>query len=493
MYYGITISPIVETISMGRKMAEIWGASYMFSYMMKNLAIKLNDDNPDVEFLVPHVEDSLFEKRDNGIGKFADRIIIETKKEIDWDLNRSIQQIKEDVSEIIADAINEDKDRVFEFINAYIRIPYIKVFQDFKNPIKEVSRLLNNIDYFECPSDYKDYLQRFLIRERILKSRLYKDCGKKGYESVAEIASKGSGIKVSLTHGSDEDDKYYEVLKDKLKEKNKGKKKDKDKEPLLKVYKYIAIVHADGDNLSKVVEEKGKKTSKMIFDFTKKAEELLRDRGCNVVFIGGDDLLFFAPVYFKDEKTIFDLIDELKNAYDEAFKEFNKNTQSGIQTSLSFGVSISYYKFPLYEALKESREALFARAKSKKNAVCVKVRKHSGQLFEFTEQFDSDIYTDFKDLLKRALSDEIEFPHSLQYKLRNLKALIENNINLDNFFENFFNEEIHKTKFKEGLIEVRGLLEKHKNRAKKGSFDEEFNNLFSMLSMIKLLEGREDD
>ncbi|WP_025270215.1 Cas10/Cmr2 second palm domain-containing protein [Hippea sp. KM1] len=484
MYYGITISPIVETISMGRKMAEIWAASYMFSYMMKNLASKLKD-NPDVKFLVPHVEDSLFEKRDGGIGRFADRIIIETKKEIDGDLNRFVQEVKENVSELIADAINEDKNRVFEFINTYIRIPYIKVFQDFKNPIKEVSRLLNNIDYFECPSDYKDYLQRFLIRERILKSRLYKDCGKGGYESIAEIASKGSGVKVKFALDKEEDD-YYKALKEQLKE---------SEEPFLKVYKYIAIVHADGDNLSKVVEEKGKKTSEMIFNFTKEAEKILlkKDRGCNIVFMGGDDLLFFSPVYFRDKSTIFDLIDELREKYDEAFKEFNKNTQSGIQTSLSFGVSISYYKFPLYEALKESREALFAKAKSKKNAVCVKVRKHSGQLFEFTEQFDSDIYTDFKNLLKRALSDEIEFPHSFQYKLRNLKALIENNINLDNFFENFFNEEIHKTKFKAGLIEVKGLLEKYKNRVKKGSFDEEFNNLFSMLSMIKLLEGREDD
>ncbi len=484
MYYGITISPIVETISMGRKMAEIWAASYMFSYMMKNLAIKLKD-NPDVEFLVPHVEDSLFEKRDNGIGRFADRIIIETKKEIDRDLNRTIQQIKEDVSEIIADAINEDKDRVFEFINAYIRIPYIKVLQEFKNPIKEVSRLLNNIDYFECLSDYRDYLQKFLIRERILKSRLYKGCRKKGYESIAEIASKGSGVEVKFALDKEEDD-YYKALKEQLKE---------IEEPFLKVYKYIAIVHADGDNLSKVVEEKGKETSKMIFYFTKKAEEILLDesRGCNVVFIGGDDLLFFSPVYFKDGKTLFDLIDELREAYNEAFKEFNKNTQSSIQTSLSFGVSISYYKFPLYEALKESREALFAKAKSKKNAVCVKIRKHSGQLFEFVEKFNSEIYSDFTDLLKSALSDEIEFPHSLQYKLRNLKPLIENDISLDNFFENFFNEEIHKSKFSEGLNRVKGLLEKYKNRAMKGSFNKEFNNLFSMLSMIKLLEGREDD
>lgn len=491
MYYGITISPIVETISMGRKTAEIWAASYMFSYMMKNLAFKLRN-NPDVKFLVPYVEDSLFEKRDAGIGRFADRIIIETKKEIDGDLNRFIQQIKEDLSEIISDAINGDKDKVLEFINEYIRIPYIKVFQDFKNPIKEVSHLLNNIDYFETPLDYKDYIQRFLVRERVLKSRLYKECGKKGYESIAEIASKGSGVEVSLTRDSDEDDKYYEILKDKLKEKNKDKEEN-EKEPFLKVYKYISIVHADGDNLSKVVEEKGKETSKMIFYFTKEAEGLLKEYGCNVVFIGGDDLLFFSPVYFKDGKTLFDLIDELREAYNEAFKEFNKNTHSGIQTSLSFGVSISYYKFPLYEALKESREALFAKAKSKKNAICVKVRKHSGQLFEFVEQFNSEIYSDFTDLLKSALSGEVEFPHSLQYKLRNLKTLIENDINLDNFFENFFNEEIHKSKFSEGLNSVKGLLENYKNRAMKGSFDEEFNNLFSMLSMIKLLEGREDD
>ena len=481
MYYGITISPIFETMSLSRKMIEIWAASYIFSYAMKNLSEKLYKKN--VNFFVPYVEDEeVFSKeKDSGIGKFPDRIIIETQTDLDDYIDRCINDVKEELAEIVSGTIDENIDNVKTFINSYIRISYIKTYK-CNNPVEEISGYLNNLDYFNVPIKYNDYLQQFLVRERLFASKLKKIAGLKRFESIAEIASRASGIKIKDKGSADSEDDYYAKLKSKLKEADKE---------FLKAYKYIATVHADGDNLGKAVRKNSSKVSKSLFEFDKKAENILNTWGCNTVFLGGDDMLFFSPILFEKENTVLDLIEELRKAYEEKLK----SAYGDEKPSISFGISITYYKYPLSEALKSSRSAL-GKAKSKKNAICATIRKHSGQSFEFTESFDSRAYSKFREIMGEAIGKKcIEFPKSLHHKLNDLSSVIKHSDNLDAIFENFFNEDEHKAKFKEGLQSIKELLEIYKNEQKKNgkTFEELFNNFFSMISMIKLLEGRENE
>ncbi|MCD7768510.1 MAG: hypothetical protein LUH36_00095 [Oscillospiraceae bacterium] len=72
----------------------------------------------------------------------------------------------------------------------------------------------------------------------------------------------------------------------------------------------------------------------------------------------------------------------------ETYSEKLNIDPDGPKTSLSFGVSIQYYKFPLYEALRRARTLLFDHAKSfslraggapDKNCMAVQLEKHSGQ------------------------------------------------------------------------------------------------------------------
>jgi len=481
MYYGITISPILETMSLSRKMMEIWAASYIFSYAMKNLSKKLY--KKAVNFLVPYIEnDEVFIEKDSGIGRFPDRIIFETQTDLDDYIDRCISDVKEELSGIVSDTIGENIDNVKTFIDSYIRISYIKT-DKCDNPAEEISEYLNNLDYFNPPIKYNDYLQQFLVRERLFASKLKKIAGLKGFESVAEIASRASGIKIEDKGHADSEDDYYAKLKSKLKETDKE---------FLKAYKYIATVHADGDNSGEAVKKNSSKVSKSLFEFGKKAEEILNKWGCNTVFLGGDDMLFFSPILFEKENTVLDLIEELRKAYKEKLESAYGNKKP----SISFGISITYHKYPLSEALKSSRSALSGKAKLIKNAICATIRKHSGQSFEFTESFDSKTYSKFRELLRSAIGKKcIEFPKSLHHKLSDLSSVIKCSDNLDAIFENFFNEDEHKAKFKEGLQSVKELLEIYKNEQKKNgkSFEELFGNFFSMISMIKLLEGRENE
>ena len=128
---------------------------------------------------------------------------------------------------------------------------------------------------------------------------------------------------------------------------------------------------------------------------------------------------------------------------------------------MSYGVSISYYKFPLNEALEEGVNQLFYTAKKtdKKNAVSYVILKHSGQFFGSTFHKDTKPYETFNKLITENVNGD-NFIHSVIYKLEPQKTVLysigtvsdepERNKIFDNFFENNFDESVHTTKDKDG-------------------------------------------
>lgn len=469
MYYGITIGPIVDTISKAQKTVEIWSVSYLFSKIMKDIVKNLYEK---VEFIIPYVDKNDFDKKDNGIGMYHDRLIFKTDLSFE-DINQTIKNVKLEIAKDIAFSIKADENKVNEFFEKYIKI-YIASKKDCENPILEIYKILDDLELNNEVYEYENYMDRFLIRDNILKSKLLKNSGKNGFDSIPEIASVESGENFGYL---EQDDDYYKKLKEKLKDNFK------------QVYKYIAIVHADGDNLGNVVKSlkeinQNNPISKALFNFTTESKEILEKYSCNIIYIGGDDLLFFAPVVMKvdnESKTIFDLLEELKKIYAKNFKFYNDKNET--KTTLSFGVSITYYKFPLSEALQLSRDTLFSKAKSKRNTVGISVRKHSGQMNELILNFDDERYDVFKNFLNKILNNEIDIPFSIHYKLRELEELLECLENFDGFFENYFNEDIHKDKFAQGLEFVKSLIEKSPK-------DKRLEVAFATLNIIKLLKGR---
>ena len=93
--------------------------------------------------------------------------------------------------------------------------------------------------------------------------------------------------------------------------------------------------------------------------------------------------------------------------------------------TVSFGVSIQYSKYPLYEALDKSRELLY-KAKydgNEKNKVAVNLQKHSGQSVEFViSNNDYELITSVLEL--KGESDMATLLHSILHTLNNSDALI---------------------------------------------------------------------
>lgn len=454
-YIAMTIGPISSTLMLGRKTSEIWGASYLFSSFMKSVIKKLKAKE-GIEFLIPYVDDdSLFESKDDGIGMFHDRFIMKSTLLTLQDVHVLVEEEKVNFGKMIAQSIKKNDAKVITFFKSYLQTYLFSSEKVYNNPVLEISTILDNMELHTptLESD-EDYIRLFLNRNTLLHSTMIQTSfGKQNvsFNSIEAIAAQEDDTDVSNS------------------------------KEFKNAAKYIAIIHADGDNLGAYIKDHANvaDVSKNLFQFDKKSVEIIKGFGGLPLFVGGDDLLIFAPVINKEKKTVFDLIDLLSKAYKEAL--------SSEKTTLSFGVSITYYKYPLYEALSKSRSALFEDAKQYegKNAVAFSVQKHSGQSFEFCIGKGESAYESFSVLIKSVLSEEVELPHAIHHKLGVLKALLSRlkTNNLDDTFENFFNEDLHKSKFREGLEKIKNLLEDL------GLSEESQTKFFAMLSTIKLLRG----
>ena len=465
-YIALTIGPIVDTLTLGRKTAEIWGASYLFSSFMKKVIDTLRQK--EVTFLVPSVEDeSIFAVEDGGVGLFHDRFILTSETLTLEEVQTIITEQKEHLSETIAHSIKRELEPVQTYLEHYLQTYLIEVEGDYDNPTLEISDLLDSVELHTPPlPPGEDFMKLFLRRDTLLASEMAKEAfgTKPSFLSIPEIATQKE-----IPQKGDDDDIYAKL---------------RGTDGFKQAHKYIAIVHADGDNLGTYIKQQADPAivSRRLFAFDKAAVKAIREYGGVPIFVGGDDLLFFAPVMTQTE-AIFALLERLDKLYTEKL--------DSDEVSLSFGVSITYYKYPLYEALTHSREALFGHAKQYpgKNAVGLGIRKHSGQSFEATLSKSEEAYRLFRDLLRKVLIEDIELPHAIHHKLDTYRPLLTAapTERLEMTFENLFNEEIHQTKFKDGLKAIRQLMETQ------GTDETSLEKLFALLSIIKLLRSDRDD
>ena len=68
-YLAMTIGPIYKTLREAKKTRELWGGSYLFSYLMK----KTIEVFQDREFVVPYVKDKTIFDSGQGIGLFPEK------------------------------------------------------------------------------------------------------------------------------------------------------------------------------------------------------------------------------------------------------------------------------------------------------------------------------------------------------------------------------------------------------------------------------------
>jgi len=380
-YIALTIGPIYKTLQNAKKPKELFTASYLFSYIMKKIIEQLKQR----EFVIPYIKDEEIFREDSDVGLFHDRFIFQAQ---DGDLKR-LQKIIDDVLEDVAKKLKSTQKEIKE----YMQINYVeKELANGANPIIELIPYLDTKELFFQVAYKNSFMQK-----------LKKDDSKKD-----NFLTEGKNIVDDLKRLS-----------------HNG---------------YYCIVHADGDRMSEVLKNKDEieSVSKALFAFCMSSSKSIKEYGGQTIFAGGDDLMFIAPPISK-EKTIFDLCDEIA-------KKFIKGA------TLSFGVSINYIKFPLYEALQNSRSLLFDDAKDeKRDNIAFCVTKHSGQSFKAViHKGNAQLYERFLQFSQSAIAKEDIglFLDSIHHKIETNKKILQNikddKERLKNFFDNYFNESIHK-------------------------------------------------
>lgn len=345
-YTGITIGPIFETINMASTPAALWAASYMFSFISKTLCEKLVESGVPVnDIIAPYYEkdDELISKN-NAMGLFHDRIIVRSEH---FDID-NFDTLRREAIEKTGQLMGLDA----EYLDEYIMISAAEF--EAENPIAESGRVL---DCLELASPYVFCEHTNPLMTLFTGGEVQTISRNSAIKKIAAEFEKFPLWKDSTTLKDTED----------IAGTGTGKKK----------YRYFAIVRSDGDNTNKIIGtldvDKQRGFSKDCLVHCSRIAQLVEEFNGVTIYSGGDDLLAILPCESRDGKTLFEFAKRANDMYVENFGKY------GVNSTLSFGIAVTYYKAIMADALTESARLLFDIAKTRKNGVAISVRKNSGQ------------------------------------------------------------------------------------------------------------------
>ena len=369
-YIGITIGPIVDTMMLTSTPAGLWAASYLFSELSKRICKRL----PEGSILTPYYEDVT-----KGVGLFPDRIILKQGDLTPKGLQDFFDAAIDEVAELLC-MPGQDVGRMQSYLREYIQVHAV-AFETDKNPIGYSNSFLAaaELEHSFAGIEKNTLLRQFEWREDERKSKnkaikesklvekilgdLWPLWDKKNPEYIRDLAGIASDDRATYV------EEKQEYIFDKA---------------LLKKHRYYAVIQADGDNIGKHICKEGlspediSKFSKKCWNYSQEAAKKVGDFGGVPIYVGGDDLLAIVPVENAQEQNVFWLLQQLRGAFE---KEFGKGADA---PTLSFGVSIQYYKFPLYESFNQAYRLLKGIKYNVlgKNAIALRLQKHSGQSVE---------------------------------------------------------------------------------------------------------------
>lgn len=524
-YIGITIGPIFETLLLTTTPSGLWGASYLFSYFTKNLIINLMEHCglKAEDFLVPCWNDTTKKivRNNKNAGLFHDRIIFKIPNNFDFVcieevINKTKKKLGADIEYSINQKSGNEEKEIQDYVCKYIQVNVIEkeVLID-ENPILKLSGYLDALElgcqYIE--NEGKNYIIKFLedrdnlnekrkegknqnlkkfvdnciYNESNKKWHFYKEFSNNGIISIDDIA----GVISNQTSST---------------EKNN----------------YFVMVKSDGDNLTSLLKnmtenESIKKFSEFCFKYANEAYESIDKYGGKVIYAGGDDLLFIAPVVNNNKNenkvnNVFALIKSLNEKFQKLLAEYEFHNRN---VTFSAGVVMCYYKYPLYEALVKVEEEL-QRSKNidGKNTISIYFEKNSGKGhgFQFKKFNDSEEYDVFFNIIEKALTNENDSKSKLlksikhKYGIYNtllIEAMIQsNNIAIKNVIQNIFEEygnifdnkdQSEEAKYIQKISKI--LLSKHQKLLLSKNLRNEYNKILeeidSMLGIINFYDGGE--
>jgi CRISPR-associated protein, cmr2 family len=483
-YTAITIGPIGKTLDKARSVKSFWTASYLFSWIMRNLLTELSEGG--FEVLSPALvgKDVLGEISEK-VGLYPDRLFAkgelkekkleEVKGKIFGDLagnfKEAFQNEKKDIEQKIKKESNQKRKReleeiesrysnaaskgeeyIREYLKNYLSISCITVELDSDCGILEqLNNYLDTQELFKRASIQidEDYMELFIEAPNNPFLKAYST--KRAFPSTSEIAVLG-------WEKEPPKDEKGEVEYSQL----------SSKPGFRNCYKYLAVIKADGDRFGtyiktlkvdkeeEIEEDREKKNklsrfTKSFSDFSVGVAKELKEPEAIPVYIGGDDLFLFTPVLGGNiEKDVFHLIKKIDDLFIQR--------KIGIGLSMSYGVSVFYYKSPMSEAI-HIAESMLEKAKgATRDAVAISIQKHSGQKIEclLPRKHSTDeakrkgcLYEKII-LLIRDFKGDGNMLNSLIYWIEEMYEILfidevtQSQERINAVFDNFFDEEIHK-------------------------------------------------
>lgn len=421
-YVGITIGPIVDTIMEASSPAALWFASSLFSDITKRLCqeITREDRLEEVEIYSPYYAEDISQR--DGVGKFHDRIIFSVSDRTEEENVRKIlleliSRVKrETVQKLPKEVVSDETEK---FLEQYLQIQFVILKEEMignENCILVLSPYLDCMELMKTfPEDNSlNPIKRLFFGEEnnsnryIKESPLFQDIEKESNQFFYREAG-GGGNKIRSLGEISSDNGRVPVE--------------------FKRCSYYAVVQADGDGLSRFLhglqgnQDKLRRFSEACLKYDEEASRLITQYGGMTIYAGGDDLLFLAPVMNAEGEDIFSLCKRIHLCFREqvsATGEFKE--QEDVIPTISAGISIQYYKFPLYEALASARELLEEAKQGGKNCQVASVQKHSGQKIKLL--VPNEEVEGLKELLHTKVAGELEMT-SVIFTLRNSKILLE--------------------------------------------------------------------
>lgn len=361
-YIGITIGPIIETMMQAENPGQLKEASFMYSLLAKKICEKIKKTwiDNENEIIVPY-----FSTENND----ADLMDIQGSRlglfhdHIIFETDRNPEELNSIFEEAKSELVNE----IFASLGESDR-DYIKEYIQIHAVQFETDSGENPISVSESFLSSIELFKRLPKYQKNFISEVKKDKDYAGTKCYGD------------SHGKNPDSHYY------------------------------AILQADGDYMGKTIgqtepPEIREEISKQMMVYAKGAGEFVERCGGLPIYAGGDDLLAVVK-----PSVAFRIIEELN-------KSFTKST-------LSFGLAIVYYKFPIDQALELSRNLLFGKAKVTRNSLAIKLIKHSGATSEFIvkDQKDSCFVSKMQTIIKTKISEDKENEKEKEEKYYNSVA-----------------------------------------------------------------------
>lgn len=202
---------------------------------------------------------------------------------------------------------------------------------------------------------------------------------------------------------------------------------------------YYALLHADGDNMGKVIDATTTITghqeiSRALSGFADRVREIVEDTHSGaLIYAGGDDVLALLPLH-----TVLACAKELADRFRKEMQKYTAPVDKDdpslgtVNPTLSAGIAVCHHIEPLSDALELARQAeKQAKAVPGKDALAVTVSKRSGVDRTVTgkwqpgEDIDTALAEQWRTLDRRLerfveLHRKDEFPDGAAYELHDL-------------------------------------------------------------------------